>query len=227
MGGHLEIFTVGHPTRTTLELIDVLQAHGVTHVVDVRSIPRSRRHPQFDQEALRAALRDAGIAYTHLAALGGRRPRSKDVDESVNAGWTVQAFHNFADYARSQAFRDGLRRLLRLGGKEACAIMCAEAVWWRCHRRIIADHLLADGVGVTHLLSRTTATPATLTPFAVVGPSGRVSYPARGANPEGKENQAPRGGLPRRPPAGRPMRSPQRAKAYVLRPTRRPSGSRK
>jgi uncharacterized protein (DUF488 family) len=177
-----ELFTVGHSTRSMRAFSTLLRSHDITRVVDVRSIPRSRLHPQFDQVALRRALRAAGIGYTHLAALGGRRPKSSGVDESKNAGWKVPAFHNYADYAwSSPAFREGLRELLRLGEQEPCAIMCAEAVWWRCHRRIIADHLLAAGATVIHLLSATSAKPATLTPFAWVHRSRRISYPARRA----------------------------------------------
>lgn len=172
------LYTIGHSTRTADELIDVLRAFEVTRLVDIRSIPRSRTNPQFGLEVLPATLKRAGIAYTHLLSLGGRRPKSKVVDEATNAGWEVRAFHNYADYALTAPFREGLRELLKLAAGETCAIMCAEAVWWRCHRRIVADHLLARRVPVVHLFTRQKSEPASLTPFAVVTGRTKVSYPA-------------------------------------------------
>lgn len=174
------LYTIGHSTRSLGELVGVLQAFGVTRLVDIRSISRSRRNPQFNQDVLPAALEGAGIAYVHLAALGGLRPRNRRVKESVNAGWERRAFHNYADYAGTAPFREGLRELLAMAARETCAIMCAEAVWWRCHRRIVTDHVLARGVPVVHLFTETKGEPASLTPFAVTGPRGRVCYPAPG-----------------------------------------------
>lgn len=162
------------------ELVDILRAFGVTRLVDIRSIPRSRTNPQFNIDVLPATLRSAGIAYVHLASLGGRRARSRNVEEDANAGWERRPFHDYADYARSAAFREGLRELLQMASRETCAIMCAEAVWWRCHRRIVADHVLARGVPVVHVFTRVKSEPASLTPFAVVGPRALISYPAPG-----------------------------------------------
>jgi hypothetical protein len=163
------LYTIGHSTRPVAELIDVLNAFAVTRIVDIRSIPMSRTNPQFNIEILRVTLRGAGIAYAHLLALGGRRAKSKLIDEGVNAGWERHAFYNYADYAETAPFRDGLRDLLEMASCETCAIMCAEAVWWRCHRRIVTDHMLAHGVSVTHLFTRTNGEPASLTPFATIG----------------------------------------------------------
>jgi uncharacterized protein (DUF488 family) len=172
------LYTIGHSTRPAPELIDMLHAFGVTRLVDIRSFPRSRSHPQFNVDVLPATLHGAAIAYVHLAALGGRRPKSKRVAERLNAGWKLRPFHNYADYAETAPFRDGLRELLAMMSRETCAIMCSEAVWWRCHRRIVTDHVLARGVPVVHLFTATKSQSATMTPFAVVGARGRISYPA-------------------------------------------------
>jgi uncharacterized protein (DUF488 family) len=171
------VYTVGHSTRPVSELIELLHAHAVTRLVDIRSIPRSRTNPQFNLDVLPATLRAARISYVHLTALGGRRGKIKRIQPTVNAAWERDAFHNYADYARTAAFRTGLAELIEMARAETCAIMCAEAVWWRCHRRIVADHLLARRVPVVHLFTATKAEPAVMTPFAVVGPRG-VSYPA-------------------------------------------------
>jgi len=183
------LYTIGHSTRTTQELIDILRGARVTRLVDIRSIPRSRTNPQFNEDVLPNTLACAGIGYVRLAALGGRRAKRKldpaashaETAAAENAGWEVQAFRNYADYCDTPEFRRGLGELLTLAAEESCAIMCAEAVWWRCHRRIVTDYVLARGVPVIHLLSATTSTPATMTPFAVVGARGRISYPAPSA----------------------------------------------
>jgi hypothetical protein len=176
--GHRTLYTIGHSTRSIAEFIDVLRGPGVTRVVDIRSLPRSRTNPQFNLDVLSETLRDAGITYIHLAALGGLRSKGKCSQEGVNAGWERPPFRNYADYAETAPFRDGLRDLLEMASRETCAIMCAEAVWWRCHRRIVTDHVLAHGVPVVHLFTQTKDEPASLTPFAVVGAHARVSYPA-------------------------------------------------
>jgi uncharacterized protein (DUF488 family) len=173
------LYTVGHSTRSRDELIELLRAWKITRLVDIRTVPRSRTNPQFDRDVLEEALPAAGITYVHLAALGGLRPKSKEVDEHVDAGWNVRSFRNYADYAQTAPFRAGLEELLEMASREICVIMCAEAVWWRCHRRIVTDHVLAHGVPVVHLFSEVKGGPASLTPFAVVGPGARVSYPAR------------------------------------------------
>ncbi len=171
------LYTLGHSTRTAGELVDILRAYGVARLVDIRSVPWSRTNPRFNQDVLPATLQRAGIAYCHLALLGGRRAKSKQVAEETNAAWERRPFHNYADYAETAPFRRGLRELLAMASRETCAIMCAEAVWWRCHRRIVADHVLVHGVPVVHVFNREKCEPATLTPFAVVGARGRVSYP--------------------------------------------------
>jgi uncharacterized protein (DUF488 family) len=173
-------FTVGHSDRTIGAFLALLAEARVTLLVDVRKLPGSRSNPQFDEEALAPALADAGIRYRHEAALGGLRPVSKTIPFEVNALWRNRSFHNYADYALSDAFGDALRRL-RSEGAEQVALMCSEAVWWRCHRRIIADHLLAAGEDVRHLMGSADGPridPATLTPGAHVGVDGQVTYPS-------------------------------------------------
>ncbi len=178
MRGSGTLYTIGHSTRSADELVGILHAWGVTRVVDIRTIPRSRTNPQFNGDVLPQTLSAVGIAYVALPSLGGLRGKSKTVDATANAGWQQSAFRNYADYAETAPFREGLRELLDMVLHEACAIMCAEAVWWRCHRRIVADQAIAHGVRVVHLFSREKGEPASLTPFAVVRPGGRVSYPA-------------------------------------------------
>ena len=172
------LYTIGHSTRSAQELIDILHAFHVTRLVDIRSIPRSRTNPQFNLDVLPDTLLDAGITYVLLAALGGRRAKQKGATTGANAGWELTAFRNYADYAGTAPFREGLRNLLDMASRETCAIMCAEAVWWRCHRRIVTDHVLAHGVPVVHLFTQTKGEPASLTPFAVIGTSASVYYPA-------------------------------------------------
>ncbi len=181
------LYTIGHSTRPVEELVDLLRTFGVTRLVDIRSIPRSRTNPQFNLDVLPAMLAKAKIAYVHLASLGGRRAKSKEVGTDANAGWQKPPFHNYADYAETTPFREGLSTLLEMASRETCAIMCAEAVWWRCHRRIVADHALAHGVPVVHLFTRQKSEPASLTPFAVVGAGARVSYPASPVDPHGTD----------------------------------------
>lgn len=147
------IFTIGHSTRTLAEFMSLLEEVQVDLVVDVRSIPRSRTNPQFNLDVLPEALAAAGIGYRHLLALGGRRHRAKSVMPSSNTLWRNSSFQNYADYAATNAFRDGLKELAALARHKRCIIMCAEAVWWRCHRRIIADVAVAKhGVSVAHLM---------------------------------------------------------------------------
>jgi uncharacterized protein (DUF488 family) len=159
------------------EFIALLQAYGVKQLVDVRTVPRSRANPQFNQETLAGELEAAGIRYRHMKALGGLRSRQRGVPESRNAAWENAPFHNFADYALSEEFGAALDELIEFGGAAPTAIMCAEAVWWRCHRRIITDYLLARSVPVRHIMSPTSAPGATLTPFAKKHRNGTVTYP--------------------------------------------------
>jgi uncharacterized protein (DUF488 family) len=174
-------FTIGHSTRPIGEFIDLLVASEVGLVVDVRTIPRSRTNPQYNREALPASLLGFQIAYEHVAELGGRRARAKNIAPEVNAFWENQSFHNYADYAMGGGFRSGLARLRELGPVRRCALMCAEAVWWRCHRRIIADYLLVAGERVFHILGPTAVAPASLTKGAMQHPDGALTYPTGAA----------------------------------------------
>ena len=157
--------TIGHSTRAIAEFVALLRAAGVERVVDVRTVPRSRTNPQFNRDSLPESLAEHGIGYEHMAELGGLRGRARG-GPSPNTFWENQSFRNYADYARTEAFRAGLGRLRALGRERPCAIMCAEAVWWRCHRRIIADYLLDAGEAVFHILGPGQAEPAKLTPAA-------------------------------------------------------------
>jgi uncharacterized protein (DUF488 family) len=171
------IFTIGHSTRTIDEFSALLRDAGVTRIVDVRSIPRSRAMPQFNADTFPATIESSGIGYTHLAALGGRRGRRKGAPPSHNTFWKVVAFRNYADYAETAEFGAGLSSLIALAEHDRCAVMCAEAVWWRCHRRIIADYLIGRGLRVQHIMGAGKLTPATLTPGAHVMRNGIVWYP--------------------------------------------------
>jgi uncharacterized protein (DUF488 family) len=175
------IFTIGHSTRAIAEFVALLHRSAVDLVVDVRSIPRSRTNPQYNEDALPAALAPAGIGYRHVDALGGRRHRRKGAAASPNTLWRNDAFRNYADYAATAAFRAGLDELRTLSRDHCCAIMCAEAVWWRCHRRIIADYLLAEGSAVAHIMGPGKIDPATPTPGLRAAAEGTLVYPA----PEG------------------------------------------
>jgi uncharacterized protein (DUF488 family) len=172
------IFTIGHSTRTLEEFISLLEEVQVDRVADVRSIPRSRTNPQFNIDVLPEALAAAGIGYRHLPALGGLRHRPKSAMPSSNTLWRNSSFQNYADYAATNAFHEGLKELKALALHERCVIMCAEAVWWRCHRRIIADYLLATGLPVVHVMGRGKVVSATLTPGIRSLPGGMLIYPA-------------------------------------------------
>jgi uncharacterized protein (DUF488 family) len=138
----------------------------VRSLADVRTMPRSRTNPQFNADVLPAALAAAGIGYEHIAALGGLRSRRRDVPEETNDYWENASFHNYADYAMSDAFAAGLVRLRELAARAPTALMCAEALWWRCHRRIIADYLLAAGEPVAHIMADGSVVDARITPAA-------------------------------------------------------------
>jgi uncharacterized protein (DUF488 family) len=159
-------FTIGHSTRSVGEVADLLQAVGADMIIDVRRMPRSRTNPQFNSDALRDTLRERQIGYRHVATLGGLRGRSAALGVSPNTLWRNKSFRNYADYALTPPFREGLTTLIAQGRERTCAIMCAEVLWWRCHRRIIADYLLADDAAVFHILGLNDAKPAALTPGA-------------------------------------------------------------
>lgn len=168
------IFTIGHSVRPLDEFLALLHAHGVTGVADVRTVPRSRRHPQFSRDALAATLPAAGVAYRHIAALGGlRRPRR----DSPNGGWRHEGFRGYADHMASDDFRAGLDALLACAATATVAVMCAESKWWQCHRQLIADALVARGLEVCHIMSPREAPAHELTPFGRIE-CGRVTYPA-------------------------------------------------
>ncbi len=173
-----QYFTIGHATRPIAEFVELLTKAAVRLVVDVRTVPRSRTNPQFDRESLARSLAGFGIGYRHIAALGGLRPRQREVSPSINAYWQNQSFHNYADYAMSREFRSGLDELRELGRARRCAVMCAETLWWRCHRRIIADYLLAADEAVFHILRADHIEPAHMTPAAKRRPDGVLIYPA-------------------------------------------------
>lgn len=172
----LPIYTLGHSTRPIEAFVELLRAGNVQRLVDVRSIPRSRTNPQYNLETLPDLLEQWQIRHTIIPALGGRRSRQKDVAPEVNAYWNNQSFHNYADYALSSTFQDGLDELTKLADEGNCAIMCSEAVWWRCHRRIIADYLLFRGRTVLHLMGENRIAAAKMT-LAAVPRNGVLNYP--------------------------------------------------
>lgn len=174
----LRFTTIGHSNRTLDQFLDILRAAGADMVADVRSFPRSRTNPAFNTDRLPGDLERMQIGYRHLASLGGRRGAQADVDPRQNALWRVRSFHNYADHALGPEFAEGLAELVALGQGRLPAIMCSEAVWWRCHRRIIADHLLARGHRVDHLMGAGRIEAACMTPGAQVTEEGKVIYPA-------------------------------------------------
>ncbi|EAQ04666.1 hypothetical protein OB2597_05270 [Pseudooceanicola batsensis HTCC2597] len=145
--------TIGHSNRSPQTVIDMLREAGVRLLIDVRSFPKSRTNPDFNDDSFPQKLADHQIGYRHMLALGGRRPKQPGVDDDLNAFWRVRSFHNYADYALSDDFQQALADLEQLGRDQSLAMMCSEAVWWRCHRRIITDYLLLHGHKVQHLMA--------------------------------------------------------------------------
>jgi uncharacterized protein (DUF488 family) len=172
----LPFFTIGHSTRSLDVFIEILDGSGIGLAADIRTVPRSRTNPQFNKDTLPEALAASNVSYEHLAALGGLRGKTRTVAPDVNGLWTNESFHNYADYALSAQFRAGLDRLIEHGREQRCAVMCSEAVWWRCHRRIVADHLIARGETVFHIMGKDRLDPARLTAGAVIQPNGAVTY---------------------------------------------------
>lgn len=166
-------YTVGHSTHELQAFAALLRGAGVDGIADVRRWPRSRRHPQFDDDALAVELPLRGIAYDHLPALGGRR---RPLRGSPNDGWEQEAFRGYADHMASAEFAAGIDALEGLAARRPTAVMCAEAPWWRCHRRLVADALVVRGWSVVHVGPDGRATPHELPPFAVVA-DGRLTYP--------------------------------------------------
>jgi uncharacterized protein (DUF488 family) len=171
-------YTIGHGTRSLPDFVELLTSVAVTLVVDVRTVPRSRTNPQYNQDTLPQSLKPFQIGYEHVASLGGLRSRARNVPTGLNGFWENDSFHNYADYALSDEFRDGLAHLRELGHARRCAITCAETVWWRCHRRIITDYLLAAGEGVFHILGPGHVDEAHMTAAAQRQPGGRLIYTA-------------------------------------------------
>ncbi len=169
----MQIFTIGHSTRSIEDFIELLKTYDVQRVVDVRTIPRSRHNPQFNKEILPKSLKKVRIGYIHIKGLGGLRPAKKD---SVNMAWRNASFRGFADYMQTEDFRKNLERLIKLAKQKKITIMCAENVPWRCHRSLIADALLVRGIRVKHIMSRKICNDHNLTPWAKVK-DVQVTYP--------------------------------------------------
>jgi uncharacterized protein (DUF488 family) len=168
------LFTIGHSTRSSDEFLALLNAHGVTGIADVRTVPRSRRHPHFSRESLAASLPSRGIAYEHFPGLGGLR---KPQPDSPNGGWRHASFRGYADHMQSTEFNRAIDKLLISARERTVAVMCAEAKWWQCHRQLIADAVSVRGIDVRHIMSIREATCHELTPFARVDGTS-VTYPA-------------------------------------------------
>ena len=170
-------YTIGHSTRPIEEFIRLLKEVSAQLAIDVRTVPKSRYNPQFNTEALAPALESAGIGYRHMPALGGLRHAKKGAIPSPNGFWDNENFRNYADYTATEEFRRGLDELRALGRDRICAIFCAEALWWRCHRRIVTDYLLAAGDTVIHIMGEGHLEPARMTEAAVIGADGVITYP--------------------------------------------------
>lgn len=170
------IHTIGHSTRPLAEFIGLLQASSIQCVVDVRRLPGSNAYPQYNADALQQSLADAGIEYWHLTAIAGRRSAKEVPASAASTFWTNASFRRYAAYAHTQEFHAGLQALEQRAARQDCAIMCAEAVWWRCHRRIISDYLIADGIHVLHIMGAGKVAIATLTKGACIV-NGQPVYP--------------------------------------------------
>ena len=168
----MKIWTVGHSTRSGEEFIEILRAQGIQVLVDVRTFPGSRRYPQFNREALSESLQGAGIKYKHEPRLGGRRRARPD---SHNTAWRNEQFRGYADHMETEEFKNGVRELLELASSARVAVMCAEAVWWRCHRSLIADYLKAEGHEVIHILDEKKTEEHPFTSAAMIV-NGKLSY---------------------------------------------------
>src|ERR1035441_313127 len=184
------VMTIGHSTRTIEEFIGLLQAHAVTLVVDVRTIPRSRHNPQFNKDSLPDSLKQANMGYVHIPGLGGLRHSKTD---SINMGWQNASFRGYADYMQTPEFEQNMEELIRLAKQEQIAIMCAEAVPWRCHRSLIADALLVRGIRTEDIMSPTNRTVHALTPFAKVRGT-TITYPTEVSQTDPKKPSAKRAG---------------------------------
>lgn len=180
MTGEVEppVFTIGHSTRSIPEFVDLLRAGRVELVVDIRTIPRSRTNPRYNLDTLPGELEPYQIGHCRIAELGGLRGRAQEVPPEMNGFWKNRSFHNYADYALSDDFARGLEELLAVSSERRTAVMCSEAVWWRCHRRFVADYLLLHGREVVHLMGKNRLDPARMT-VAAQESGGRLVYPAQ------------------------------------------------
>ena len=168
------VWTIGHSTRTADEFVSLLRSAKIDRLADIRTIPQSRRHPHFGRDALSSFLAGAGIQYRHFKDLGGlRKPRA----DSVNGAWKNQAFRGYADHMQTPEFAAAVDELLAFGDGGRVTVMCAEAVWWQCHRMLLSDALAARAIEVQHILSSTSIQPHRLTPFAQIQDGGHVRYP--------------------------------------------------
>lgn len=174
----LPFYTIGHSNRSLETFIELLRGVDVRLLADIRKMAMSRANPQFNREDLSAALARSQISYEHMTALAGLRGKARQVAPEVNAFWTNRSFHNYADYALSQQFQEGLSHLLHEGRHRCCAVMCAESVWWRCHRRIVADYLIGAGETVFHIMDGGRLEPAILSSGARPQADGSIVYPA-------------------------------------------------
>lgn len=174
----MTVYTIGHSTRTIAEFASLLGEAEIRVVADVRSFPHSRTNPQFNIELLPGSLAQFDVGYQHIPELGGRRHRLRGAPPSPNTFWRNESFRNYADYATTDAFRIGLAELNELADRQRCVIMCSEALWWRCHRRIITDYLIAQGTQVLHIVGQREIEQATLTPSACTLADGTLLYPA-------------------------------------------------
>lgn len=170
-------YTIGHSNRGPQTVIAMLKDAQVAMLADVRAFPRSRSNPAINVDRFPERLQRSNIDYRHFPSFGGRRKKQLDVDDAVNGFWRVQSFHNYADYELSEEFRSAIREVEQIGAERSVTFMCSEAVWWRCHRRLITDHLLARGHRVIHLMAPDRTQDAVLTQGAVVQPDGCVTYP--------------------------------------------------
>lgn len=170
----MKLWSVGHSTLHFADFVALLAGHDVSQVGDIRAVPKSRRHPHFHTDSLARTLPEAGITYVHLPRLGGFRRPTRD---SPNTGWRNSSFRAYADYALTEEFSSGLAELCELAERGPTAMMCSEAVWWRCHRRLVSDQLVVAGDEVRHITSGQDAAVHQLTPFALVGTDGQITYP--------------------------------------------------
>jgi uncharacterized protein (DUF488 family) len=169
----MNLWSIGHSTHRLDEFVDLLAGHEISSLVDIRTVPKSRRHPHFSSDSLARSLPERGIAYTHVPRLGGfRHPRA----DSPNAGWRNESFRGYADYAMTDEFAAGLAELRRVAEAERTAMMCSEALWWRCHRRLVADRLVVAGDAVLHIGADGRASAHELTPIAFVSGDWQITY---------------------------------------------------